>query len=133
MGLPWNYDGPADVFAEMAQVMPSMQNITWERLEREGAVTYPVDVRTSPATRSSSRPVSRPRAAAARSCRRSLSPPDELPDDEFPMVLSTGRMLEHWHTGSMTRRASVLDELEPESFALISPRDLRRVRSGRAT
>ena len=43
MGLPWNYDGPADVFTEMTQVMPSLKNITWERLVREGAVTYPVD------------------------------------------------------------------------------------------
>ena len=43
MGLPWNYAGPADVFTEMTQVMPSLKNITWERLVREGAVTYPVD------------------------------------------------------------------------------------------
>ena len=43
MGLPWNYDGPADVFTEMTQLMPSLKNITWERLVREGAVTYPVD------------------------------------------------------------------------------------------
>ncbi len=43
MGLPWTYAGPADVFAEMTEVMPSLNNITWERLEREGAVTYPVD------------------------------------------------------------------------------------------
>src|SRR5712672_2999371 len=43
MGLPWNYSGPADVFTEMTEVMPSLNNITWERLVREGAVTYPVD------------------------------------------------------------------------------------------
>ncbi len=43
MGLDWNYSGPADVFDEMTKVMPSLKNITWERLEREGAVTYPVD------------------------------------------------------------------------------------------
>ena len=43
MGLPWNYSGPGEVFTEMAQLMPSLNNITWERLLREGAVTYPVD------------------------------------------------------------------------------------------
>ena len=48
IGLDWNYSGPADVFAEMAQVMPSFNNITWERLEREGAVTYPVDAPDKP-------------------------------------------------------------------------------------
>ena len=54
-------------------------------------------------------------------------PPDELPDDEYPMVLSTGRVLEHWHTGSMTRRSGVLDALEPEAVACLSPRELHRL------
>ena len=50
-----------------------------------------------------------------------LVPPDELPDADYPMVLTTGRLLEHWHTGSMTRRASVLDALEPEAVAGLEP------------
>ena len=48
-------------------------------------------------------------------------PPDERPNDEYPFVLITGRMLEHWHTGSMTRRSNVLDALEPEAVATINP------------
>ena len=48
MGLDWNYPGPAEVFTEMASLMPSLANITWERLEREGAVTYPVDASDIP-------------------------------------------------------------------------------------
>ena len=52
-------------------------------------------------------------------------PPDELPDAEYPMELSTGRVLEHWHTGSMTRRAQVLDQIEPEAVAFMSPKDMR--------
>src|SRR5207237_2919675 len=48
MGLPWNYDGPTDVFTEMTQVMPSLNNITWDRLVRDGAVTYPVDASDQP-------------------------------------------------------------------------------------
>jgi formate dehydrogenase major subunit len=54
-------------------------------------------------------------------------PPDELPDETYPMVLSTGRMLEHWHTGAMTRRASTLDLLEPEAVAFLNRRDIRRM------
>ena len=55
-----------------------------------------------------------------------VSPPDEVPDSDFPMVLSTGRILEHWHTGSMTRRAAALDAIEPQAVALLSPQELRR-------
>jgi formate dehydrogenase major subunit len=47
----------------------------------------------------------------------------ELPDDDYPMVLNTGRVLEHWHTGSMTRRARALDALEPEAFVCLHPED----------
>ena len=54
-------------------------------------------------------------------------PPAEEPDAEFPFVLTTGRQLEHWHTGSMTRRASVLDDLEPEAVAYVASADLRRL------
>jgi len=50
--------------------------------------------------------------------------PNELPDAEYPLVLTTGRLLEHWHTGSMTRRASNLDTLEPEAIAGLNPRDM---------
>jgi formate dehydrogenase major subunit len=56
-----------------------------------------------------------------------LVPPAEEPDEQYPMVLTTGRQLEHWHTGAMTRRASVLDELEPEAVASLAPGDLRRL------
>ena len=54
-------------------------------------------------------------------------PPDELPDATYPMVLTTGRLLEHWHTGAMTRRASVLDELEPEAIACLNRCDMERL------
>ncbi len=127
MGLPWNYQHPRDVFAEMAQTMPSFNNITWERVEREGAVTYPVDGPDVPGNEiifAQGFPTAsgRGKIVPAR-----VLPPDEVPDAEYPMVLSTGRVLEHWHTGSMTRRAGVLDELEPEAVALMSPRDLGRL------
>jgi formate dehydrogenase major subunit len=52
-----------------------------------------------------------------------IIPADERPDAEYPLVLITGRQLEHWHTGSMTRRASMLDAIEPDPVALIHPLD----------
>ncbi len=126
MGLGWNYAGPGEVFAEMALTMPSMANITWERLEREGAVTYPVDGPDVPGNEiifANGFPTASGRAKLVAA---NVSPPDEVPDTEFDMVLSTGRVLEHWHTGSMTRRAKALDDIEPEAVAFMSPQELGR-------
>lgn len=127
MGLPWNYAGPADVFAEMTQVMPSLKNITWERLEREGAVTYPVDDPHKPGNEIIFTTGFPTESGRGRIVPAHVIPPDELPDDEYPMVLSTGRVLEHWHTGSMTRRSKVLDRIEPEAVAFMAPRDMHRL------
>ena len=117
----------ADIFAEMASTMPSFNNITWERLEREGAVTYPVDGPDVPGNDiifTDGFPTANGRAKIVPA---NIRPPDEVPDMDYPMVLSTGRVLEHWHTGSMTRRAGVLDALEPEAVAFLSPRELHRL------
>jgi formate dehydrogenase major subunit len=124
LGLSWNYAGPSDVFAEMAQMMPSFNNITWERLEREGAVTYPVDAPDKPGNEIIFYSGFPTESGRAKIVPASVLPPDELPDSDYPMVLSTGRVLEHWHTGAMTRRAGVLDAIEPEATAFMSPRDL---------
>ena len=53
--------------------------------------------------------------------------PAEVPDDQYPMILTTGRQLEHWHTGSMTRRTKVLDAVEPQANASLHPRTLRNI------
>lgn len=127
IGCDWNYAGPADVFAEMAQVMPSLKNITWERVEREGSVTYPVDAPDKPGNEiifATGFPTASGRGKIVPA---NVTSPDEVPDETYPMVLSTGRVLEHWHTGSMTRRAGVLDEIEPEAVAFLSPRELQRL------
>jgi formate dehydrogenase major subunit len=127
IGLDWAYGGPRDVFAEMAGLMPSFRNITWERLEREGAVTYPVDGPDRPGNEIIFAAGFPTESGRARIVPADLSPPDEVPDLDYPMILSTGRILEHWHTGSMTRRSDVLDDLEPDSFALVSPREFDRL------
>ena len=57
----------------------------------------------------------------------SYSPSEELPDDDYPLVFTTGRQLEHWHTGSMTRRSRVLDALQPEAVVCLHSDDLQRM------
>jgi len=124
MDLPWNYSGPADVFAEMKTVMPSLDNITWERLAREDAVTYPCDgpdVAGHDIVFGDGFPTPSGRAKLVPA---GIAPPDEQPDADYPMILTTGRQLEHWHTGAMTRRASVLDAIEPEAIAYLAGADL---------
>jgi formate dehydrogenase major subunit len=120
-----DWDAPvAAVFDEMRSTMPSIAGITWERLEREHAVTYPCLEEGDPGdpvvfTDSFPTPTARARFVPA-----DIIPAAERPDAEYPMVLITGRQLEHWHTGSMTRRASVLDAIEPDPTALVHPLDL---------
>jgi len=127
LGLPWNYGHVSEVFDEMRRLMPSIAGITWERLEQEGAVVYPCRNEGDPG-----QPVvftdSFPRAGdRARFVPADIIPADERPDLDYPMVLITGRQLEHWHTGSMTRRAGVLDAIEPDPVALVHPLDLQRL------
>jgi formate dehydrogenase major subunit len=134
LGLGWTYTHPREVFAEMARAMPSLKNITWERLERESSVTYPCEAPDEPGRDivfGNGFPTANGRA---RFVPAQLISPAEEPDADYPLVLTTGRQLEHWHTGSMTRRASVLDDLEPEAVAYVSARDLERLglRSGDA-
>ena len=126
-GLNWDYASPADVFAEMKLNMNSLNNITWDRLEGEDAVTYPS---LSPAD--PGQPIvfgdGFPRAEGrARFTPASVIAPDETPDTDYPMILTTGRQLEHWHTGSMTRRSKVLDAVEPEANCSLHPSTLRRL------
>ena len=111
----------------MAGAMPSLANIDWDRLEREDAVTYPSLSPDDPG-----QPIvfgdGFPREGGrARFAPADVVPPDELPDADYPMVLTTGRQLEHWHTGSMTRRARVLDAVEPEANCSLHPATLRRL------
>jgi formate dehydrogenase major subunit len=127
VGLDWSYSHPRDVYAEMAQMMPSLDNITWERLEREGAVTYPCEAPDSPGTEILFATGFPTASGRARIVPADVEPPAELPDETYPMVLSTGRLLEHWHTGAMTRRAGTLDELEPEAVACLNGRDMGRL------
>jgi formate dehydrogenase major subunit len=129
LGLKWNYEGEhhgvAAVYEEMRQAMhATISGITWERLQHESSVTYPclseddpgaptvfLDHFDTPDGRVHLVPVD-------------IIPANERPDADYPFVLITGRQLEHWHTGSMTRRATVLDALEPMATASLCGADL---------
>src|SRR6202007_2708799 len=121
IGLDWSYTHPRDVFAEMKLAMPSLDNITWERLERESSVTYPCDAEDHPGNDIVFGNGFPTLSGRGRLVPAAIIPPAEEPDDEYPMVLTTGRQLEHWHTGAMTGRARGLDELEPEAGARLAP------------
>lgn len=143
LGLGWRYgvasdgSGSADttqgigaVYEEMRALMPSIAGLAWPRLWREGAVTYPVADDNDPG-----QPVvfthGFPTAdGRARLVPAALTPPAETPDAQFPLVLITGRQLEHWHTGSMTRRSAVLDAIEPGPVLSLHPRTAARLQLG---
>ncbi|MDM0112893.1 formate dehydrogenase subunit alpha [Variovorax sp. J22R133] len=132
MGLAWNYageeSGVAAVYEEMRQAMhAAISGITWERLQRESSVTYPclsADDPGQPTVFIENFPTQDGRV---RLVPADIIPADERPDAEYPFVLITGRQLEHWHTGSMTRRATVLDALEPIATASMHQADLQKM------
>jgi formate dehydrogenase major subunit len=120
IGCSWKYRHVSEVFTEMASMMPALDNISWDRVEREDHVTYPTDGPDIPGRdvvfdKGFPRPGGFAKLVATK-----FKAPDEVPDAEYPFILTTGRLLEHWHTGAMTRRASVLDALEPGPVAGLS-------------
>ncbi|MDM0044825.1 formate dehydrogenase subunit alpha [Variovorax dokdonensis] len=132
MGLPWNYQGPecgvAEVYEEMRQAMSAViEGVTWERIEREQSVTYPCLSEDDPGQPTVFIDAFATNDGRVKLVPADIIPADERPDTEYPFVLITGRQLEHWHTGSMTRRASVLDAIEPIATASMNGGDLRKL------
>ena len=126
LGLNWNYGGPRDVWNEIRKASPSMAGITWERLEQQDSVTYPCEKEGDPGE-----PVIFTHGFPTKTGKAKFVPADytkaaELPDESYPLVFITGRLLEHWHTGSMTRHATVLDAIEPGPTVAMHPTDIQR-------
>jgi formate dehydrogenase major subunit len=120
MGYPMRYDSPDEIFAEFAALSPSYSGISHSRLRRE-PVVWPCHTKEDPGSAvifTEDFPRGRGLFVAAE-----FAPAQELPDAEYPYVLNTGRVLQHWHTGTMTRRSKALDEIAPEPFAEIHPED----------
>jgi len=127
LGCDWNYSGPEDVFNEMRQAMSSIAGMTWERLEQEDSLTYPLEKEGDPG-----QPIIFTDGFPTASGRGKFVPApyihaDEMPDDEFPWIFITGRQLEHWHTGSMTRHSPTLDAIEPDPVVTVHPEDLKKM------
>jgi predicted molibdopterin-dependent oxidoreductase YjgC len=124
-GFDWS--GPSAIFDEMAALVPALGGISHARLDREGGIQWPCPAPDHPGTRflyaeSFPRgkgkfvPVSQGPEAA------------ELPDPDYPFILNTGRLLYHWHGGTITRRVEGLLELAPHLRVSIHPADARRLR-----
>ena len=126
LGLYWNYTHPKEVFDEMTKCMPSIKGITWERLEQSHSITYPCDDSNDPGQPVIFIDEFPTENGKAKFVKSPLINAAELPDDAYPFVLITGRQLEHWHTGSMTRRASMLHEIEPDPNANLCFEDMQK-------
>jgi formate dehydrogenase major subunit len=124
LGCNWNYQGPQDVFNEMREAMTSIAGMTWERLENEDSLTYPLENIGDPG-----QPIIFTHGFPTASGKGRFVPAefihaDELPDQYYPLIFITGRQLEHWHTGSMTRHSVTLDAIEPDPVVNFHPNDL---------
>jgi formate dehydrogenase major subunit len=127
LGCGWNYNGPEDVFNEMRQAMTSIAGMTWDRLENEDSLTYPLENVGDPG-----QPIIFTNGFPTETGKGKFVPAefihaDELPDQEYPLIFITGRQLEHWHTGSMTRHSETLDAIEPDPVVSVHPEDLEKL------
>jgi formate dehydrogenase major subunit len=129
LGLDWTYAHPREVWEEMRGCMDSIRGITWERLERDSSVTYPCENEGDPGQPVVFQTHFPTATGRGRFVPADLIPAAERPDAEYPMVLITGRQLEHWHTGAMTRRSGALDAIEPEPVASLHPLDLAALKA----
>jgi predicted molibdopterin-dependent oxidoreductase YjgC len=126
VGLPTTFKNAEDVMREIARVTPTWAGVTYERLEGAG-LQYPVPTLESPGTAflfDRSFPTD---DGLVHFVAVAYTDPVELPDEQFPFVMNTGRQLYHWHTGTMTRRASGLDAREPTAIVEIHPEDAQRL------
>ena len=120
----WAYQSPAEVLEEMGRLVPEYAGVKYSRIEKEGLQTPVWDdnhpgtpylfAETFPSGKGKFHPLE-------------YVPSVEMPDDEYPFILTTGRLLEHWHGGTLTRH-SKLDELYPEARIEINPADAARLR-----
>ena len=127
LGLEWKYNDISEVYEEMAKVMPSLNNITWERLEKESGVTYPCDDENKPGNDIIFVDGYPTEDSKGKIVPAQLISPDEVPDNDYPLILTTGRLLEHWHTGVMTKNSFVLDSIEPESVLCMNSLDMNEM------
>ena len=120
MGYPMRYNSPEEVFRELASLSPSLAGLSYAKLGTTGEL-WPCPDPNQPGQSVILRRLSQGKGKFVPA---EFAPANELPDTEYPLVLNTGRVLEHWHTGTMTRRSKALDAIEPEAFVEIHPEAL---------
>jgi formate dehydrogenase alpha subunit len=129
LGYAMSYRDPREIMEEIASVTPSYGGIRYERIERKG-LQWPCPTADHPGTPY----LHRDRFTRGRGLFHAIEfqQPPEVPDEQYPLYLSTGRILYHWHTGSMTRRSEGLNDRAQECEVEISPEDAQRfgVRDG---
>jgi formate dehydrogenase major subunit len=123
IGLGWDYASPRDIFAEIVSVMGSYANLSYDNLGLTGKLYPNPDPEHSDGTVVMFGERFNTADGLAHLVPAEWLPARELPDEEYPVVLSTGRLLEHWHTGSMTRRSYALDAIAPKPQVFIHPED----------
>ena len=124
MGYPMKYSSAKEIFDEVIKVTPSYAGMTYERLEKEG-LQWPCPTADHPGTKF----LHKDRFSRGLGLFHAIEyiPPVELPDEEYPLFLSTGRVLYHYHTGTMTTRAQGPSERYPESLVEINPLDAEKL------
>ena len=120
----WEYRSIIDVEEEINALTPIYAGITWERMEAGDALHWPVLGPDHPGTPILH--VSKFSRGLGRFAAVDHVPPAELPDDDYPLMLTTGRVIYHWHAGEMTHRAAGLEAMYPEALVEIHPRDAAR-------
>jgi formate dehydrogenase major subunit len=123
LGLDWDYASPREVFEEMVEVMASYRNLSYDNLGSTGKLYPNADPEHSDGTVVMFDERFNTDDGLAHLVPAQWLPAHELPDAAFPFVLNTGRLLEHWHTGSMTRRSYALDTIAPRAEVYVHPDD----------
>ncbi len=123
VGLGWSYASPREVFDEMVSVMPNYANLSYDNLAGTGKLYPNADPEHSDGTVVLFDERFNTGDGLAHLVPAQWLPAKELPDAEYPLVLNTGRLLQHWHTGSMTRRSFALDAIAPHPEVYLSPKD----------
>jgi formate dehydrogenase alpha subunit len=125
-GHDWKYRDPEDIFDEMRKLTPSYAGMNYKRLDNEGGLQWPCPNEEHPGTPY----LHKEKFTRGKGLFHAIEfiPPAEMPDDEYPFVLNTGRLLYHYHTGTLSRKVKALNAIVPEGYVELSPFDARRLK-----
>jgi formate dehydrogenase major subunit len=127
IGLPMDYESTSEIFDELVALMPNYTNLRYDNLGPTGKLYPNPDPDETDGTVVLFQDSFNTDDGLAHLVPAEWLPARELPNDEFPFVLNTGRLLEHWHTGSMTRRSYALDTISPKATVYLHPDDAERL------